>query len=193
MQQYRLTTKGKIVIVVLCTFIVLFISVGISFNMRNVPQYYDYSKPNTDTQQEAVIPEPPPPSPPPELEKGKDEKLEELRVAVFFEANMTSFDAQYKKALDIFSAAALQHDDIKIQVEGNCATLFPQNKKQKSVNYNLSLLRAQVIADYLKSKGIHSDRIVILGNGSDKPLKDNKSPEGRRFNRRVDIFFVNKK
>jgi len=188
MQKYRLTKRGKIVIVTLCTFIVLFISMGLSFHKDNTPQYYDYNNPGKDVEQQAVEPEPIPAQPEPEKQK----LPEELKVTVYFEANMTSFDPQYKKALDIFSAAAIEHDDIKIQVEGNCATLFPKNNRQKSVNYNLSLLRAQVIADYLKNKGINSQRIVVVGNGSDKPLKDNTSPEGRKFNRRVDIFFVNK-
>jgi outer membrane protein OmpA-like peptidoglycan-associated protein len=186
MIKYKLTKRGKIVIVMLCAFIVLFISLGGSFNNNSAPKYYDYSKPSNDDQKQAVIPEPPP-------IKTEDEDLwEKLKVAVYFEANMTNLDKQYYEALSMFSDTALQHDSIKIQVEGNCATLFPSNQKQKSVNYNLSLLRAQAIVNYMKSKGISQERLIIVANGSDKPLNDNASPEDRKLNRRVDVFFVNR-
>lgn len=187
MVKYKLTKKGKIVIVTFCTFILLCISTGIFFNKKDATNYYDYSKPNNDNQQNATTP---PPSPPP-IRVEKEDPWEKSKVTVYFKANMSGFDTEYQDALNIFSEAALQHEAVKIQVEGNCATLFPASKKQKSINYNLSMLRAQSIANYLKSKGIKTERLVIVGNGSDKPLKDNSSPEGRKLNRRVDVFFLN--
>lgn len=186
MIKYKLTKRGKIVIVMLCAFIAFFISLDIFYKKDNVPKYDDYSKPNNIEQQQVITPEPPP------VVVVEEEPWEQLQVAVYFEANMTSFDKQYHEALNIFTDVALKHDDIKIQVEGNCATLFPTSKKQKALNYNLSLLRAQAIAEYIKSKGISAERLIIVGNGSDKPLKDNASPKDRKFNRRVDIYFVNK-
>ncbi|OGO77025.1 MAG: hypothetical protein A2Y23_03375 [Clostridiales bacterium GWB2_37_7] len=185
MIEYRLTKKGKIVIVILCTFIVLFIYSGISFNKNYAPQYYDYSK--SDTNEQQVILQVPPP-----IKVEEEELWEKLKIAVYFEADITSFDQQYYEVLNIFSDTALKNDRLKIQIEGNSATLFPTSQKHKSINYTLSLLRAQAVADYLKSKGISSERLILIGNGSDKPLKDNLSPEERKFNRRVDIFFVNK-
>lgn len=185
MVKYRLTKKGKIVVVTFCTFIVLCFSLGSVFNNKDANNYYDYSRPNNDNQQQASKPNPPP------VKIDREEPWEKLKVTVYFEANMASFNADYHDSLNIFTEEAKKHDDVKIQVEGNCATQFPESKKQKSINYNLSMLRAQAIVNYLKNNGINDERFIVVGNGSDKPLKDNSTPEGRKFNRRVDVFFVN--
>ncbi|MDF2891205.1 MAG: hypothetical protein K0R80_1572 [Clostridia bacterium] len=184
MVKYRLTKKGKVVIVTFCTFIIFCISLGIFFNNKDA-NYYNYSKPNIETPQLASKPEPPP------ISVEEEESWEKLKVTIYFKADMTSFDTEYSEALNLFLEAALQHDTVEIQVEGNSATQFPLSQKHKAINYNLSMLRAQSIANYLKSKGIDSKRLIIVANGSDKPLKDNSSPEGRKFNRRVDVFFKN--
>jgi outer membrane protein OmpA-like peptidoglycan-associated protein len=186
MIKYRLTKKGKIVVVAFCTFIVLCISVGIFFSNKDATNYNNYITPNSENQQPASEPKPPP------ISVDEEEPLEKLKLAVYFEANMIDYDSKQNDALNIFSEAALKYDTIQIQIEGNCATLFPSSNKHKPVNYNLSKLRAQTIADYLKAKGINSERLIIVANGSDKPLQDNSSPKGRKFNRRVDVFFVNK-
>jgi outer membrane protein OmpA-like peptidoglycan-associated protein len=185
MVKYRLTKKGKVVIVTFCTFIIFCISLGIFFNNKDAANYYNYSKPNIETPQLASKPEPPP------ISVEEEESWEKLKVTIYFKADMTSFDTEYSEALNLFLEAALQHNTVEIQVEGNSATQFPLSQKHKAINYNLSMLRAQSIANYLKSKGIDSERLIVVANGSDKPLKDNSSPEGRKFNRRVDVFFKN--
>lgn len=186
MVNYKLTKKGKVVIATLCTFIILCVYLGISFTKNNAPKHYDYGKPSHNTQQQVYKPQPP------AITKEQEEPWKKLKTAVYFEADITSFDDKYYEALNTFITAALKYETARIQVEGNCATLFPSSQKQKAMNYKLSLNRAQVIANYLQSKGINADRLIIVANGSDKPLKDNSSPEGRKFNRRVEIFFVNK-
>lgn len=186
MIKYRLTKKGKIVVVTFCTFIVFCFSFGIFFSNKDATNYYGYSKPNSENQQLVSKPEPPP------ISVDEEEPLEKLKLAVYFEANMISYDAKQNDALNIFSEAALKYKTVQIQIEGNCATLFPSSNKHKPINYNLSKLRAQAIANYLKAKGVNAERLIIVANGSDKPLQDNSSPKGRKFNRRVDIFFVNK-
>ncbi len=55
----------------------------------------------------------------------------------------------------------------------------------------LSLERAAVVAEYLISKGVRSaDRIVVRGYGAEKPLADNRTEEGMRKNRRVEITIL---
>jgi outer membrane protein OmpA-like peptidoglycan-associated protein len=72
-----------------------------------------------------------------------------------------------------------------IRVEGNTDSVgFEAN------NRRLSDLRAQMIAQYLVSRGIDRGRIVAKGNGSSRPLASNKSTEGRARNRRTDILFI---
>lgn len=55
-------------------------------------------------------------------------------------------------------------------------------------NQKLSEDRADLIADYLKQHLQPLRKIVSRGWASDKPIADNKTPEGRQRNRRVEIF-----
>jgi OOP family OmpA-OmpF porin len=63
-----------------------------------------------------------------------------------------------------------------------------------SVNYNkkLSKQRAQSVVDYLVSKGINSNNLVIVGYGKDNPIATNETNEGRSMNRRVEIKVLSK-
>jgi outer membrane protein OmpA-like peptidoglycan-associated protein len=55
----------------------------------------------------------------------------------------------------------------------------------------LSLERAQAVADYLLGKKVRSpDRMVIRGYGAEQPVADNRTEEGMRKNRRVEITIL---
>jgi outer membrane protein OmpA-like peptidoglycan-associated protein len=75
-----------------------------------------------------------------------------------------------------------QDPDSKMVVEGH-------TDSQGGVSYNqdLSQRRAQTVRDYLVSRGIAADRVTSQGFGSSRSVADNKSPEGRANNRRVEI------
>jgi NitT/TauT family transport system substrate-binding protein len=72
-----------------------------------------------------------------------------------------------------------------IRVEGNT-----DSNGAESQNRKLSEARAQVIADYLVSRGVDRSRVVARGNGSSRPIASNKTAEGRARNRRTDILFI---
>jgi OOP family OmpA-OmpF porin len=57
-------------------------------------------------------------------------------------------------------------------------------------NEELSLKRAQSVADYLVSTGVPADKLGVIGRGSKEPLVSNDTLEGRMQNRRVDILAV---
>lgn len=54
-------------------------------------------------------------------------------------------------------------------------------------NLNLSQERAAAVKSYLVSKSISADRMSIEGLGSNKPVADNTTPEGRKKNRRIEF------
>lgn len=58
-------------------------------------------------------------------------------------------------------------------------------------NKNLSLNRANSVLDFFISKGINAARFTVRGMGSDYPIADNTTPDGRGRNRRVTILRVN--
>jgi NitT/TauT family transport system substrate-binding protein len=72
-----------------------------------------------------------------------------------------------------------------IRVEGNT-----DNVGDAEWNRKLSKRRAQAIVDYLISRGIEPSRLVARGNGSNRPVASNKTPDGRARNRRTDILFI---
>jgi outer membrane protein OmpA-like peptidoglycan-associated protein len=62
-----------------------------------------------------------------------------------------------------------------------------------SDNDSLSLRRAQSVRDYLVTRGIPSEKATAEGKGSSNPVADNKTPDGRAENRRVEIVVTPEK
>jgi len=54
-------------------------------------------------------------------------------------------------------------------------------------NMELSWRRANAVAKYLLSRGISEDRLQVVGKGPTEPIADNRLPEGRALNRRVEF------
>jgi hypothetical protein len=55
-------------------------------------------------------------------------------------------------------------------------------------NHDLSVQRAQSVADVLAPHLSDPDRLVVEGRGPDDPIASNQTAEGRAQNRRVDIL-----
>jgi outer membrane protein OmpA-like peptidoglycan-associated protein len=59
-----------------------------------------------------------------------------------------------------------------------------------SYNQMISEIRANAVKSYLVGKGINSARITALGHGAQRFIASNKTREGRRMNRRVEIQII---
>ncbi|HEY0705523.1 MAG TPA: OmpA family protein, partial [Polyangia bacterium] len=59
---------------------------------------------------------------------------------------------------------------------------------QREYNLDLSRRRAQAVRDYLTSRGVRADLFNVAGVGPDRPVANNRTPEGRANNRRVEII-----
>ena len=57
-------------------------------------------------------------------------------------------------------------------------------------NLGLSEARAEAVAAVLKAGGIDAGRIVTQGQGQTQPIADNRSPDGKAKNRRVEIYLT---
>ena len=62
-----------------------------------------------------------------------------------------------------------------------------------SDNDALSLRRAQSVRDYLVTRGVPSEKATAEGKGASNPVADNKTPDGRAENRRVEIVVTPEK
>lgn len=74
---------------------------------------------------------------------------------------------------------------IKVEVSGH-------TDSQASVPFNqrLSETRASVVRDYLVSRGVPTESLVIVGYGELQPIATNDTAEGRAANRRVEFTIV---
>jgi outer membrane protein OmpA-like peptidoglycan-associated protein len=68
---------------------------------------------------------------------------------------------------------------------------YADNKGAYVYNWKLSKKRADAVKAYLISKGADSTRIAAVEYGYTHPVASNKTPAGRKKNRRVEIHFAN--
>lgn len=120
----------------------------------------------------------------------KDEVIESIsskKVSISFSTGKSELDENAKYIIDKeFANIAKGFSGAKIRVEGNT-----DNTGNESSNKTLSRKRAQAVADYLISNyNFDKNRIVVLGNGSDKPIADNNTDGGRSQNRRTDFELI---
>jgi hypothetical protein len=107
---------------------------------------------------------------------------------IFFAYNSHHLVKKSFKELDQWVLFLKRRPDQKIELRGHT-----DNKGNTAYNLHLSRDRAQSVANYLLAKDISPSRLTVKGFGADQPVADNKSPEGRQQNRRVEIKFVEQK
>jgi type VI secretion system protein ImpK len=83
-------------------------------------------------------------------------------------------------------AAALEKEPGDIRIVGHTDSTKISTARFPS-NYELSLARANAVADLLKPKLSRPDRIKVEGKGDTQPVGANATAEGRARNRRVEI------
>lgn len=80
-----------------------------------------------------------------------------------------------------------------IRIEGHTDTV-PMSSEVYPSNWELSSARASsVVKLFINKSQISPDRLVAVGYGEYKPVADNKTPEGRQKNRRIDIIVMSEK
>jgi outer membrane protein OmpA-like peptidoglycan-associated protein len=106
-----------------------------------------------------------------------------LSGGVLFESNKSELLASAQRKLDdVAKALNDESPDSTMAVEGHA-----DSQGAAAHNKELSQRRADAVRAYLVSKGVAEGRITALGYGVERPIADNKSPEGRANNRRVEI------
>ena len=126
---------------------------------------------------------PPPPAPAPAPPPPPAPKPVPIFENVYFNENKTNIDPVAAKALDQDAMILKDNPDIKVEIGGHTDAVGSEIARQK-----ISEKRAESAKKYLMDKfSIPGDRLMIKGYGSQKPIADNKSKEGRAKNRRVEF------
>ena len=105
-----------------------------------------------------------------------------LPGSVLFASNKSDLLPTAQSKLDAVAEALKNQEDRRMVVEGHT-----DSQGSEASNMDLALRRAQSVRDYLVAKGVGAEQISASGIGQGRPIADNKSPEGRANNRRVEI------
>lgn len=109
-----------------------------------------------------------------------------LSSDLLFPSNSSYLTDKAKLELNKLTKVLKQESSKKIRVEG-----FTDATGTEQYNVWLSDKRAASVKTYLEEAGIASSRISIKGYGPKHPVADNKTPEGRQKNRRVEVIILN--
>ncbi|MEP1447294.1 MAG: OmpA family protein [Paraglaciecola sp.] len=78
-----------------------------------------------------------------------------------------------------------RYDKTKLSIEGHTDSVG-------NINYNsqLSMQRANSVANYLQGTNVDANRLQTLGMGESQPIASNDTAQGRQENRRVELRII---
>lgn len=88
--------------------------------------------------------------------------------------------------LDQVAASLVANPEIRIEIAG-----YTDSTGSRRMNLGLSMARAAAVRAYLARKGVSPFRMRATGFGASGYIADNKTPEGRAMNRRVELHKLN--
>ena len=108
--------------------------------------------------------------------------VQKYTTDINFETKSTSIKSTSKKQLDALAKILTSNSNLVISLHGHC-----DNIGEDVLNNKLSLERANVVKEYLVSKGVNSSNVLTKGHGTSKPKQSNETEKGRSANRRVEF------
>ncbi len=103
--------------------------------------------------------------------------------SIYFDASSARMSLDSRAVVDEVGGQMRAYENTIVDIEGNT-----DSTGSRPYNMQLSRERADAVKQYLMEKyGFPAARIKTVGNGPDKPLDSNATPEGREKNRRTDI------
>jgi len=139
-----------------------------------------------------------------DVDRSKDEPIpkkatgddvdEQLTMGlVYFRSGSTRMDVVSERMLMRMVRELRDFPDLNVEITGhtdNRSSMMKSTRKRKAENKRLSLERAKVVRDFLIERRISTERLVVKGDGEERPLGDNSTPEGRRMNQRAELRYV---
>ncbi|MDF9797890.1 type IX secretion system PorP/SprF family membrane protein [Catalinimonas alkaloidigena] len=119
-----------------------------------------------------------------ELQLAESDRVE-LKKTVSFELSYATLTPDSRAFLDDIADIFKRNETLKIQLVGHTCSIGTERDNEK-----LSVERAEVVKQYLQSKGIAAERILVKGAGEQQPIVSNSTEEGRIQNRRVEFQII---
>lgn len=116
-----------------------------------------------------------------------------LAADSFFKPASAEVDIEEARSVLQRVAAFLSSADMeerKFRIEGHTDSTSTDPRGTWPTNWELSALRSANVLHYLVDFGAREDRFQIAGFADTVPFFSNDTPEGRAYNRRVDIIIL---
>jgi len=102
-----------------------------------------------------------------------------------FESGKATLTPAGTAVLDGMTAALQKIKGVKVEVIGHT-----DNAGSRAGNLSLSQARAEAVKAYVVAQGIAAESIAVSGEGPDRPVADNRTPEGKARNRRIEFKVI---
>lgn len=109
-----------------------------------------------------------------------------IRGAVLFDSGMARLTAEGRPILAAIARIVQEFSRFKVNIKGHTDNV-PIATERFPSNWDLSAIRATTVLRYLIEAGVDPDRLTATGYGDVMPVADNRTPEGRARNRRVEF------
>lgn len=104
---------------------------------------------------------------------------------ITFKTGSADLDSRFFKVLDSVFLVLKKYDQTIIEVAGHTDSVGSEQ-----MNQSLSERRASTVSQYLVSKGLKQERMIVIGAGETRPVATNDTDSGRAQNRRVELTLL---
>lgn len=109
----------------------------------------------------------------------------ELPAGLDFAPNTSELAGSAYGMLDEVARLLREAPAMRLRIEGHTDA-----SGDEGANVILSRRRAEVVRDYLVSRGVDTSRLEVQGYGSARPIDTNRTEEGRAHNRRIELVIT---
>ncbi len=121
-----------------------------------------------------------------EIRRLQNENLKiTMNSEVSFDFNSAAIKPSFRSTLDKVSDILGRYNRTHITIVG-----YTDSIGSDAYNRNLSLRRAQAVADYVENRGVQVSRVRPEGRGESEPRASNDTEAGRQLNRRVELLII---
>ncbi len=101
---------------------------------------------------------------------------------ITFSFDSAMLSSSFMPTLDKLASTMNQYNKTTVNIAGHT-----DSKGAADYNMGLSRERANSVANYLRNRGVASNRINVIAYGQTRPIADNNTDYGRQQNRRVEL------
>ena len=104
---------------------------------------------------------------------------------ITFPNNSAEIVTGFYPVLEDVAKVLNRYEKTKLSIEGHTDSVGDAN-----YNRQLSMQRANSVANYLQSTSVQANRLQTLGMGETQPIANNSNAQGRQKNRRVELRII---